>query len=106
MFRSLAPPPIPRLLLAPRRPPPPKNTTHDAGTAGSTGAGGATPDSGACLSDRGTWDDPPAALAADAGTFRTSLQQCWTDAACPRVMLVAHGGDWDGYFPYDSRGAF
>ncbi len=80
-------------------------TAADAGTAGSGGTGGGLPPS-TCVSDRGTWDDPPAALPDDAGTYRTSLQQCWTDATCPRVMLVTHGGDWNGYYPYDSREAF
>jgi hypothetical protein len=35
-----------------------------------------------------------------------SLASCWTDAACPRVMAVAHGGAWDAVdLPYDSNGA-
>jgi glycerophosphoryl diester phosphodiesterase len=28
------------------------------------------------------------------GTHRTSLKVCWTDAKCPRALVVAHGGDW------------
>lgn len=80
--------------------------TASASSSGSGAAGGSGGASGACVSDRGTWDDPPPALAADAGTYRTSLSDCWTDAACQRAMVVAHGGDWDGNLPYDSRGAF
>lgn len=35
-----------------------------------------------------------------------SLASCWTDATCPRVMAVAHGGAWDAVnLPYDSSGA-
>jgi len=26
---------------------------------------------------------------------RTSLSVCWTDATCPRVLALAHGGAWD-----------
>jgi hypothetical protein len=86
------------------------SSVPDAGTAGAPpsdgggGGGGTRPST--CVSDRGTWDDPPPALADDAGTYDTSLSQCWTDATCPRVMLVTHGGDWDGTYPYDSRTAF
>ena len=40
------------------------------------------------------------------GTYRTSLSVCWTDAACPRVFAVAHGGAWDAAtIPYDSNAA-
>ena len=80
------------------------SSSSATGAGGGAGGGAGTP--GVCVSDRGTWDDLPPALAADAGTYRTSLADCWTDATCPRVMLVAHGGEWDGYHPYDSRGAF
>lgn len=39
-------------------------------------------------------------------TYRNSLSVCWTDAACPRVMAVAHGGMWDvSSTPYDSDSA-
>lgn len=68
------------------------------------GSGDAAADGGAA-DPNAPWDDPPAALPAGQATFRTSLGQCWTDASCPRVMLVSHGGDWDATRPYDSRGA-
>lgn len=32
--------------------------------------------------------------AAAKGTYRDSIAVCWADAKCPRVMAVAHGGDW------------
>lgn len=59
--------------------------------------------------DAGPGDDagePDAA--ADGGTdaHRTSLAVCWTDADCPRVMAIAHGGAWDlDTAPYDSDAA-
>ena len=28
------------------------------------------------------------------GDYRSSLSTCWSDASCPRVMAVAHGGSW------------
>jgi len=38
--------------------------------------------------------------------YRTSLSVCWTDASCPRVMALAHGGAWDlTTAPYDSNAA-
>src|SRR5258706_3816303 len=47
---------------------------------------------------------PPAD--APAGTYRTSLAVCWTDATCPRVLALAHGGAWDAAtIPYDSNAA-
>jgi hypothetical protein len=84
----------------------PASTSSAGGAGGASGAGGAPADAGACVSDRGTWDDPPAAAPPDAGSWRTSLAACWTDATCPRAMLVTHGGEWDGDHPYDSRHAF
>ena len=46
------------------------------------------------------------ASAPDAGTYRTSLKVCWTDAKCKRVMAIAHGGAWDLFNkPYDSNAA-
>ena len=46
---------------------------------------------------------------ADAGTpatYRNSLSVCWTNATCPRAMIVAHGGDWSATtVPYGSMGA-
>jgi len=42
----------------------------------------------------------------DAGSYRSSLAVCWTDATCQRVMAIAHGGAWDlGQKPYDSDAA-
>ncbi len=39
-------------------------------------------------------------------TYRNSLSTCWTDAACKRVMAVAHGGEWSALgAPYDSSAA-
>lgn len=39
-------------------------------------------------------------------TYRNSLSVCWTDAACRRVMAVAHGGEWSALgAPYDSSAA-
>jgi len=44
--------------------------------------------------------------APDAGTYRSSLSVCWTDATCKRVMAIAHGGAWDLVNkPYDSNAA-
>ncbi len=41
-----------------------------------------------------------------AHTYRNSLGVCWTDASCPRVLAVAHGGAWNlNNVPYDSNGA-
>lgn len=42
----------------------------------------------------------------DAGSYRSSLAVCWTDATCQRVMAIAHGGAWDlAQKPYDSNAA-
>jgi glycerophosphoryl diester phosphodiesterase len=44
--------------------------------------------------------------APDGGTYRTSLSVCWTDATCPRVMAIGHGGAWNASnAPYDSNAA-
>lgn len=43
------------------------------------------------------------------GPWRKSLDgegSCWTDRSCNRVMTVAHGGEWNITFPYDSMPAF
>jgi len=38
--------------------------------------------------------------------WRSSLSVCWTDASCPRVMAIGHGGWWDvSDAPYDSNAA-
>lgn len=36
------------------------------------------------------------------GPWRKSLDSCWTDPSCKRVMTCAHGGEWNVTFPYDS----
>lgn len=40
------------------------------------------------------------------GEWRKTLEVCWTDSSCSRVMNVVHGGDWDLNYPYDSLPAF
>lgn len=72
---------------------------HDAG-----------PDQDAAPRDAAAGDDAAAEpdAAADAGPeySRASLSVCWTDASCPRVMAIAHGGAWDLVdAPYDSNAA-
>jgi hypothetical protein len=48
----------------------------------------------------------PPPIDAPTGTYRTSLAVCWTDATCPRVLALAHGGAWDVLtIPYDSNAA-
>ena len=75
----------------------------DAGSPTDSGWDG-RPDAGAL--DAGARDaGGPDAGAADAGNWRSSLGTCWTDAACPRRMAVAHGGAWTASVPYDSNGA-
>jgi glycerophosphoryl diester phosphodiesterase len=32
--------------------------------------------------------------AADWTHYRTSISSCWNDVACPRALVIAHGGDW------------
>lgn len=70
--------------------------------------GGQTVDGGA---DAGSLDAGPdggadAGLPIDGGTYRNSLSVCWTDATCPRVMAVGHGGAWNtSSAPYDSNAA-
>lgn len=70
----------------------------DAGTDASVDAGA---DAGL---DAGT-DAGLDASVPDAGSWRSSLAVCWTDATCRRVMAIAHGGAWDTTLPYDSNGA-
>lgn len=36
------------------------------------------------------------------GLWRKTLDNCWTDSSCKRVMTCAHGGEWNVTFPYDS----
>lgn len=38
--------------------------------------------------------------------FIQTLDNCWTDPTCNRVMTIAHGGDWNASYPYDSKPAF
>jgi hypothetical protein len=40
------------------------------------------------------------------GEWRKTLDVCWTDRSCDRVMNVVHGGDWNLEYPYDSFPAF
>ena len=40
------------------------------------------------------------------GEWTKSLDSCWTDPSCIRVMNVVHGGDWNLTYPYDSFPAF
>ncbi len=54
--------------------------------------------------------DPGTDRAADGGdggdSWRSSLSICWTDADCPRVMAIGHGGLWNiSSAPYDSDAA-
>lgn len=54
-------------------------------------------------------DEEPEGTSADgvvAPTRFTSLSRCWLDPNCRRVMVISHGGDWDGSNPYLSRAAF
>lgn len=66
---------------------------------------GAAPDTAAPASDAAATTDG----GVDAGTpltYRNSLSVCWTNAACPRAMIIAHGGDWSATtVPYGSMGA-
>jgi len=64
--------------------------------------------------DQADWDgevadgDPGTDMVADGGgeNWRSSLAVCWTDANCPRVMAIGHGGLWDlTSAPYDSDAA-
>ncbi len=49
---------------------------------------------------------PPGEDALSTDNYRTSLSVCWTDATCPRVFALAHGGSWDAAStPYDSDAA-
>lgn len=40
------------------------------------------------------------------GDWTKTLENCWTDSTCIRVMNVVHGGDWNISLPYDSFPAF
>jgi hypothetical protein len=40
------------------------------------------------------------------GEWRRTLDVCWVDRSCNRVMNVVHGGDWGAEYPYDSLPAF
>ena len=40
------------------------------------------------------------------GEWTYTLDVCWTDPSCNRVMNVVHGGDWNMTLPYDSFPAF
>jgi glycerophosphoryl diester phosphodiesterase len=88
-----------------------------------SGSSASDPDAAGAAADAPTAADAPAADdaapvtpdaapgAPDAGpapdkTYRNSLSICWTDATCPRVMVIGHGGLWDAFnAPYDSNAA-
>jgi hypothetical protein len=72
-------------------------TTADTGTGGSSPSSTSGGEVDGSSSDSGsTGDDDP----------RGSLAICWTDASCPRVLAVAHGGMWSvSGAPYDSNAA-
>ncbi len=76
----------------------------DAGSDAGLDAGPPTPgDAGA---DAGADAGRDAGAVPDGGTYRNSLSVCWTNAACTRVLAVAHGGAWDAIStPYDSNAA-
>ena len=40
------------------------------------------------------------------GGWRKTLDICWLDRSCTRVMTISHGGDWSLSKPYDSFPAF
>jgi glycerophosphoryl diester phosphodiesterase len=65
-------------------------------------AGGAT---NAPTAPTATPPSDAGAEASDGASYKSSLGSCWTDAKCPRVMAVAHGGDWDQKTPYGSMAA-
>ncbi len=65
--------------------------------------GGTTGDPADATTETAADSPPPPGADAD---YRTSLSACWTDATCPRVMAIAHGGSWDVQdAPYDSNAA-
>jgi glycerophosphoryl diester phosphodiesterase len=77
-----------------------EGTGGDAGDARDASVDG---DAGASIDSLG---GSSGADASYARTYRNSLSVCWTDARCPRVFAVAHGGQWDlNDAPYDSNGA-
>jgi glycerophosphoryl diester phosphodiesterase len=85
------------------------------GAPGSSGGDARASDAAAGGGDGAAIDgaaiDGPAGIAdaratPDGGTYRNSLSVCWTDASCPRVMAIGHGGAWDlSEMPYDSDAA-
>ncbi len=83
------------------------DVTSSSGSPSSGGPPGAAPTSTAPPSATATNDaGAPDADGGQAGTYRTSLSVCWTDATCKRAMIVAHGGDWSATgAPYGSLGA-
>jgi len=71
-------------------------------------ADGADAGADAAARDAGQDAGEGADASPDAGPeySRASLSVCWRDAACPRVMAIAHGGSWDlDEAPYDSNAA-
>jgi glycerophosphoryl diester phosphodiesterase family protein len=75
------------------------------GASSETPGGNIGPD-GAVAVDAAAHGDGTPAMDSGGGTYRTSLAVCWTDATCPRVLALAHGGSWDPTNkPYDSNAA-
>ncbi len=76
-----------------------------AGLVAVTACGGTSAVTGEPADATADTVDSPPPPGADAD-YRTSLAACWTDATCPRVMAIAHGGSWDVEdAPYDSNAA-
>jgi hypothetical protein len=84
---------------------------NDAGTGtpdggGTSGADAGSPTDAGGVDAGGAWD----AGTGDAGSWRTDINDCWTDVSCQRALLVSHGGDWDVTLtppvPYESFTAF
>ena len=81
----------------------PATSTPDASDT-TPGSDGGSPSPGTPTSDAGGADAADGSAAAK--TYRSSLSVCWTDATCPRAMIVAHGGDWSPTtVPYGAMGA-
>lgn len=83
------------------------NNASPAADAAASADAAAMSDGPRAVADAATADSgTPQPDAASDATYRNSLAVCWTDAACPRVMAIAHGGMWDAAsVPYDSDAA-
>ncbi len=70
------------------------------------GSSPGSPATDASAGDAAIGGDTMRPVDAPAGDYRSSLATCWTDATCPRVMAVAHGGSWSATSaPYLSNAA-